>query len=145
MLISDWSSDVCSSDLVQPQPTQHQQANNSETNGMLEVARVAKRLAKITQFLPAQPAGLLLVGVFTDTQRGIDLDQAGTLCVREDCMQCRHRPRGNTIATAGHATSSFAARLCRLSSRNIMLHGLNVREPDRSQTRTSTSQHYSTK
>src|SRR3546814_8227990 len=95
MLISDWSSDVCSSDLVQPQPTQHQQANNSETNGMLEVARVAKRLAKITQFLPAQPAGLLLVGVFTDTQRGIDLDQAGTLCVREDCMQCRHRPRGN--------------------------------------------------
>src|SRR3546814_14265143 len=90
---------------------------------MLEVARVAKRLAKITQFLPAQPAGLLLVGVFTDTQRGIDLDQAGTLCVREDCMQCRHRPRGNTLAPAGHATSSFAARLCRLSSRNIMQIG----------------------
>src|SRR3546814_8024145 len=83
---------------------------------MLEVARVAKRLAKITQFLPAQPAGLLLVGVFMDTQRGIDLDQAGTLCVREDCMQCRHRPRGNTLATAGHAPSSFAARLCRLRS-----------------------------
>src|SRR3546814_19331693 len=101
MRISDWSSDVCSSDLI-------------------------------TQFLPAQPAGLLLVGVFTDTQRGIDLDQAGTLCVREDCMQCRHRPRGNTLATAGHAPSSFAARLCRLSSRTTMMHGLNVREPDRS-------------
>src|SRR3546814_3805061 len=111
MLISDWSSDVCSSDLVQPQPTQHQQANNSETNGMLEVARVAKRLAKITQFLPAQPAGLLLVGVFTDTQPGIDLDQAGTLCVREDCIQFRHRPTRNTLSTACHATPFFSERL----------------------------------
>src|SRR3546814_16538663 len=106
MRISDWSSDVCSSDLpgafeplslVQPQPTQHQQANNSETNGMLEVARVAKSLAKLTQFLPAQPAGLLLVGVFTDTQRGIDLDQAGTLCVRAGCMQCHHRARKSVV------------------------------------------------
>src|SRR3546814_14844436 len=98
---------------------------------MLEVARVAKRLAKITQFLPAQPAGLLLVGVFTDTQRGIDPDQAGTPCVREDCMQCRHRPRGNHPATSGHAPSSHPARLCRLSTCNTLQHALHVPETDR--------------
>src|SRR3546814_11802205 len=95
MRISDWSSDVCSSDLVRLEPGMLLQPNGVAPARVRQrqeigpiVAPVAHRLGK-RRLTP--PAEVMTLGVHADQQSQLDLRQGGTQRRKIGSASCRER------------------------------------------------------